>query len=171
MKKILLILSMGLSVNISTTAQSTSNRPATFSEYNPTNGRTPLTSVKEIDLPGAFQKIEVRGDITVILINEPTNKLLAKGNAIDLGQIRITLKNRKLLIDAQKKSSFAKLTIYIPVINADLLVTNGETEIFSLGTIKSKDLKIILNGDSRISVNHEGKLNVVPGEGYALVNK
>ena len=143
MKKIFLLLSMGLCVNISITAQTTSNRPATFSEYNPTNGRTPLTSLKEIDLPGVFRKIEVWGDITVILTNEPTSKLLAKGNAKDLGHLKITLKNQTLSIDAQKKSSFSKLTIYIPVVNADLLVTNGETEIFSLGTIKSKDLKII----------------------------
>jgi hypothetical protein len=50
-------------------------------------------------------------------------------------------------------------------------VTNGETEIFSLGTIMSKDLKIILNGDSRISVDYEGKLKILPGKGYALVNK
>jgi hypothetical protein len=96
---------------------------------------------------------------------------LAKGNPKDLNHIKTTLKNRKLLIDAQGKISSSKLTIYIPVINAALLVTNGKTEIFSLGTIKPKDLKIILNGDSRISVNYEGKLKILPGEGYDLVNE
>jgi|KBSSwiStaDraftv2_1062776.scaffolds.fasta_scaffold137548_2 hypothetical protein len=171
MKKIFLILSMGLCVNMSTTAQTASNKPTTFSEYNPTNGRTPLTGVKEINLPEIFQEVEIRGDITVVLTNEPASKLLAKGNPKDLSRIKTTLKNRKLLIDAQKRSSFSKLTIYIPVRNADLLVTNGVTEIFSLGTIMSKDLKIILNGDSRVSVNYEGKLNILPGAGYALVDK
>jgi hypothetical protein len=162
---------MGLCVTIYTTAQTASNRPTTFSEYNPTSSRMPLTGVKEIDLPEIFEEIEIRGDITLILTNEPASKLLVKGNPKDLSRIKTTLKNRKLLIDAQKKSSFSKLIIYIPVINADLLVTNGETEIFSLGTIMSKDLKIILNGDSRISVDYEGKLKILPGKGYALVNK
>jgi hypothetical protein len=50
-------------------------------------------------------------------------------------------------------------------------VTNGETEILSLGTIKSKDLEIILNGHSRISVNYTGKLKILPGLGYALLDK
>jgi hypothetical protein len=127
--------------------------------------------VKEINLPEVFQEIEVRGDITLILTNEPVSKLLIKGNPKDLNRIKTTLINRKLLIDAQKRSSFSKLTVYIPVINADLLVTNGETEIFSLGTLKSKDLKIILNGHSRISVNYEGKLKILPGVGYALLDK
>jgi hypothetical protein len=171
MKKIFLILSIGLYLNISTTAQTTSNKPTTFSEYNPSGIRMPLTGVKEINLSEVFQEIEVRGNITVILTNEPTSKLLAKGNPKDLNHIKTTLKNRKLLIDAQGKISSSKLTIYIPVINAALLVTNGKTEIFSLGTIKPKDLKIILNGDSRISVNYEGKLKILPGEGYDLVNE
>jgi hypothetical protein len=35
----------------------------------------------------------------------------------------------------------------------------------------SKDLKIILNGDSRVSVNYEGKLKILPGEGYAIAYK
>jgi Putative auto-transporter adhesin, head GIN domain len=170
MKKIFLILSMGLCVNMSTTAQTASNRPTTFSEYNPTSSRMPLSGVKEIDLPGVFQEIEIRGNITVILTNEPDSKLLAKGSPKDLSRIKTTLKDRKLLIDAQKKISFSKLTIYIPVTNADLLVTNGQTEIFSLGTIKS-DLKIILNGDSRISVDYTGKLKILPGKGYELVSK
>ena len=171
MKKIFLILSMGLCVNMSTSAQTASKRSTAFSEYNSAGSRLSLTGVKEIDLPETFQEIEIRGDVTLILTNEPTGKLLAKGNPKDLSRIKTTLKNQKLFIDAQKKSSFSKLTIYVPVTNAELLVTNGETEILSLGTIKSKDLEIILNGHSRISVNYTGKLKILPGLGYALLDK
>jgi hypothetical protein len=171
MKKILLILSIGLCVNISITAQTASARPSMFSEYNPTGDRMPVKGVKEIDLPGVFQEIEIRGNITVILTNEPDSKLLARGNPKDLSRIKTTLKDQKLLIDAQKKISFSKLTIYVPVTNADLLVTKGQTEIFSLGTITARDLKIILNGDSKISVDYKGNLKILPGLGYALVDK
>ena len=171
MKKILLILSIGLCVNICSTAQTSSDRPTIFLEYDPTSNRMPLTDVKEINLSEIFQEIEIRGDITLILTNEPANKLLAKGNPKDLRRIKTTIKDRKLIVDARGKITFSKLIIYIPVINAALLVTNGETEIFSLGTIKSKELKIILNGDSRVSLNYEGKLKILPGKGYELVNK
>jgi hypothetical protein len=170
MKKIFFILSMGLCVTIYTPAQTSSDRPTIFLEYDPTGDRMPLTDVKEIKLSEIFQEIEIRGDITLILTNEPASKLLAKGNAKDLSRIKTTIKNGKLIIDAREKVTFSKLILYIPIVDADLLVTNGETEIFSLGTIKSKDLKIILNGDSRVSVNYEGKLKILPGKGYELMS-
>ncbi|MBC7886791.1 MAG: DUF2807 domain-containing protein [Ferruginibacter sp.] len=123
---------------------------------------------KEINIGEAFQQVEVRGDVTLVLSNGPAGGLLLEGNQKDISGVKTILKNGQLVIDAAKKKSFAKLVVYIPAADIKSLIVYGAAEIFSSGKIKTPELEIILNGESFVTVNYEGIVKVTAGEEYYL---
>ena len=131
----------------------------------------PLTQSREVELMKPFHEVEVVGDVTVILTNNLDGKILFHGDPVEVQHAKATIKNRKLVIDANRKRSANKFIVYLPASNIKLLTTSGKAEILSSGTINTRDLEIFLNGSSFVSVRYVGKLNVVPGTGYELEYK
>ena len=131
--------------------------------------QAPLIRSREVELLKAYYEVEVIGDVTIILTNNLEGKILFRGDPKEIEAAKATIKNRKLIIDAYRKRSSNKLTVYLPVSTIRLLVTSGKTEVLSSGTIKTRDLEIFLNGSSFVSVRYDGKLNIVPGTGFELV--
>ena len=130
---------------------------------------TPLTQLREVELFKAYTDVEVIGDVTIILTNNLEGKIVFRGDPKEVEAAKATIKNRKLIIDAHRRRSFHKFTIYLPVSTTRLLITSGKTEILSSGTIKTPGLEIFLNGSSFVSVRYDGKLNIVPGTGLELI--
>lgn len=128
----------------------------------------PVTLSRRIELVKAFNEVEVLGDVTIILTNNLEGKVLFHGDPKDVRFAKATIKNKKLIIDANNKRSFSKMTVYLPASGFNSLITSGKTEILSSGTIKVHDLEILLNGSSLVSINYDGKLRVTPGTGYEL---
>jgi len=125
---------------------------------------------KEVNIIESFNQVEVRGDAMVILTNGPAGKLWLYGNMNDLDCVQTSVKNEQLIINAEKKRRKSKFTIYIPIANIASLIINGDTEVFSSGTIKTNDLEILLKGTSLVSVKYLGRLKVFAGGEYELVD-
>ena len=125
---------------------------------------------KEVNIMGWFHEVEVRGDVTVILTNGPAGKLWLNGNMDDLERVQTSVKNERLSINADMKRRKSKLTVYIPIATIASLVINGDTEVYSSGTIKTNDLEILLNGTSLVSVKYLGRLKVFAGERCELID-
>ena len=130
--------------------------------------RSTVVDRKEINVSEPFQHIEVRGNVNVILTNAPAGYILLEGNYKDLGAVETILRTGKVVIDAQQKNSFSNLNVYVSAVNLSSLTINGDGEIHSLGTVKTNELELILNGIVSVKVRNEGKVNVIAGEGYDL---
>jgi hypothetical protein len=128
----------------------------------------PVIQSREVELLKPFNEVEVSGDVTIILTNNLEGKILFQGDPEEVRQAKVTIKNRKLVINANRKRSLHKFTVYLPASKISLLTTSGKTEILSSGTINTNDLEIYLNGSAFVSVRYVGKLQVVPGTGYEL---
>ena len=128
----------------------------------------PVTQIKKIGLVEAFNKIEVRGNAVIVLTNNLTNSVVLRGDADDLEQATARVKKGKLVVNATKNYSGSKFIIYLPAGSINSLVTSGNTQILSSGTIKVSDLEILLSGSSRVSIRHEGNLRITPGTGYEI---
>lgn len=126
---------------------------------------------KKFDLIETFNEIEVRGnDIKIILTDNLDDQLVFQGNPKDVKAAKATVVNGKLIIDASRKKSYTEFKVYMSTANVRSMVTFGKMEILSSGTIKTRDLKLILNGSSLVSINHDGNLRIVPGSGYEFAN-
>lgn len=128
----------------------------------------PIVKIKKIDLAESFNKIEVRGNVIIVLTNNLTNSVVLRGEAGDLQEATAKVKKGKLVINTSKSYSGTKFIVYLPADHICSLSTSGITEILSSGTVKVSDLEILLSGSSRVSVRHEGKLRITPGTGYEI---
>src|SRR6188768_1564486 len=66
---------------------------------------------KELKVESAFQNIRIEGDISVILTNDPAGTVIIEGKEKEVNKIRAVLKNNILIIDANLKGIFTKLTL------------------------------------------------------------
>lgn len=130
----------------------------------------PVTQVKKIDIAEAFNKIEVRGNAVIVLTNNLTKSVVMRGDVNDLQEATARVKKGKLVINASRNYSGSKFILYLPAGSINSLVTSGTTQILSSGTIKVRDLEILLSGSSRVSIRHEGNLRITPGSGYELTD-
>jgi len=130
----------------------------------------PLIKIKKIDIAETFNKIEVRGNAVIVLTNNLTNSVVLRGDVNDLEQATAKVRKGKLIINAIKNYNPSKFIIYLPAGNINSLVTSGNTQILSSGTIKVSDLEILLSGSSHVSIRHEGNLRISPGAGYEITD-
>jgi len=130
----------------------------------------PHIEIKKIDIAETFNKIEVRGNAIIVLTNNLTNSVVLRGDVNDLEQATARVKKGKLVINANKNYYASKFIIYLPAGSINSLVTSGNTEILSSGTVKVSDLEILLSGSSRVSIQHEGNLTINPGAGYEITD-
>ena len=130
----------------------------------------PLIEIKKIDIAETFNKIEVRGNAVIVLTNNLTNSVVLRGDINDLQEATTSVRKGKLVINATRSYSGSKFIIYLPAGNIHSLVTSGNTQILSTGTIKVSDLEILLSGSSRVSIRHEGNLRITPGTGYEITD-
>ena len=125
---------------------------------------------KEVNIMGSFHQVEVRGDVLVFLTNGPAGKLWLTGSMDDLDRVQTSVKNERLVINADMKRRKSKLTLSIPVSTVTSLIIDGDTEVYSSGTIKTNDLEIVLDGTSLVSVKYLGRLKVLAGERCELID-
>jgi len=132
-------------------------------------GIVQVVDYKEISGGQAVKTIEVRGDVSIVLTNALGTKIMLEGNNKDIDVVKTTVKNGALVINAEKKKTISKLTVYLTVNDIHSLIVTGNAQIYSSG-IAVDNLDIILSGDSYVQVQHQGKLRIMAGEGYELAD-
>ena len=148
-KLFLSVLALGVFVTVN----------AQFHEHNPA-----VVVHKEIRNSLAFENVEVRGDITLVLTNEQRSDIQLQGNIMDIDMVTTVEKDNKLEISAKKNAS--ELIVFVPANKMHSLKINGDAKVFSSGDITVEDLVITLKGDSIVKIYHHGKLTVIPAQGY-----
>ena len=128
-----------------------------------------VVDYKEISNSQTIDRVEIRGDVSIVLTNALGTNILLEGNNKDIAVVKTVVKNGTLEINAERKSSFSKLTVYLTVNDIHSLIVTGNAQILSSG-ISVDNLDIILNGDSFVEVHHQGKLRIIPGAGYELAD-
>ena len=130
----------------------------------------PVIQIRKIDIAEAFNKIEVRGNVIIVLTNDLTNRVVLRGDVNDLQEATARVKKEKLIINVTRNYYASKFIIYLPAGSINSLATSGNTQIVSSGTIKVSDLEILLYGSSHVSIRHEGNLRITPGPGYEITD-
>jgi len=132
-------------------------------------GTSKGSDFKEIKLGKTFPEVEILGDVNLILTNGPNDKIMLKGDPFDLDGTKVKIANGKLLIRRTNETR-SKLQISMSVANLTRLVIEGDSEVFSSGTINTKALQIILDGTSIVSIKCNGKLDVFAGPGSKIID-
>ncbi len=131
----------------------------------------PQVIKKELITNKHFQNVYIIGNISVILTSEPAGTVVIEGNKNDVDNTKYKNKNSELTIYAGKKKRFGKITIYLSAGTLKQMLINGDGNVASIGTVKTDNLQIWLNGNIDVDININGKVSVDSGDGYELSRK
>jgi Putative auto-transporter adhesin, head GIN domain len=114
---------------------------------------------KELKVERTFEHIHIEGDISLVLTNDPAGTIIIEGKEKELKKIRPVFEKNVLIIDANRKQLFAKLTIYLSAITLQTIQLNGDGNISSIAFIQSEYLHISLNGNIKVKVKTMGQIS------------
>ena len=126
---------------------------------------------KQFKIESAFQSIRIEGDISLVLTNDPTGTVIIEGKENELKKINPVLEKKILIINANRKPLFAKLTMYLSAITLQAIQLNGDGNISSIDFIQSECLHISLNGNINVKVKTMGQLSFDKPDDIELVWK
>ncbi|HTL08876.1 MAG TPA: DUF2807 domain-containing protein [Chitinophagaceae bacterium] len=109
-------------------------------------------------LPANCGSICIDGDISLVLTNDTSASVAIEGKEKDISAIQPVMENGVLFINAAKRFSFAKRTVYLPAMALQLIRLNGNGDISSAGYINTHGLHIILNGNITVKVKTRGAI-------------
>ncbi len=144
-----------------------------FSYNNPerTGVSKPPIIRKELKVDSTFRSIQIEGDISVMLTNDPAGTIIIEGKENELNKIRPVFKNDVLFIYLNRKNIFSKLTLYLSVTTLQAIRLNGDANISSIESIKADHLHLSLNGNIKVKVNTVGHLSVDTPDDIELIWK
>src|SRR5215467_11348291 len=85
-------------------------------------GIVQVIDYKQISNGEEINKIEISGDVSIVLTNAIGTNIMLEGNNKDIDLVKTTVKNGTLEINAEKKKTFSKLTVYLAVNDIHSLV-------------------------------------------------
>ena len=126
---------------------------------------------KEFKVDNAFKSILLEGNISLVLTNDPAGTVIIEGKKKELNKINPVFKNNILVIDANQKNIFAKITINLSALAVETIQLNGDGYISSIDFIQSDHLHMSLNGNIRVKVRTLGKISFDAPDDIELLMK
>jgi hypothetical protein len=105
-----------------------------------------------------YEMIVVNNDIDVVLTESPVNEIMVTGEEESVSLVKHHVKRGVLTIGSKKGSLKGKATVYISVSGLKKLEVNGKSKVTSQGTLNSKSLKVIVNGEAKFDLKNNGSI-------------
>ena len=105
-----------------------------------------------------YEMIVVNNDIDVVLTESPVNEIMVTGEEESVSLVKHHVKRGVLTISSKMGSLKGKATVYISVSGLRKLEVNGKSKIVSQGSLNSKNLKVIVNGEAKFDLKNNGQI-------------
>lgn len=135
-------------------------------------GRDSKTASREVILTEGFARIIIEGEADLLLIEGESMSATIEDEAIDLNSTRITTQNGVLKIQVTRNRNKRPL-IKLHVNRLQVLEVNGDSNIRTLSTLKSENLRVLINSACKIALRVMGNVAVTASEGidYEFLKK
>lgn len=105
-----------------------------------------------------YEMIVVNNDIDVVLTESTVNEIMVTGEEESVKLVKHHVKKGILTIGSKTGSLKGKATVYISVSGLKKLEVNGKSKIISQGSLNSKCLKVIVNGEAKFDLKNNGQI-------------
>ncbi|WP_407520193.1 DUF2807 domain-containing protein [Lacibacter sp. MH-610] len=112
----------------------------------------------------SFQSIVINNDIDVVLTECPDAEIYVAGDKKDIAAVSYFVKKGILYIQSKSGSLKGKVTVHVPVSHLQLVEINGNSTVTSNGTLSSRLLKVVVNGEAKFDIRSFGKILVEADE-------
>jgi hypothetical protein len=121
--------------------------------------------IREVKLDAGFTKIIVDGDADLLLIEEESLIATIEDEAEDVNSTRITNQNGVLKVQVNRNRN-ERPVIKLPVRLLQALEVNGDGDVSTISTLKSKNLNVLINGVCKIELHVMGVISVDVADGF-----
>lgn len=125
---------------------------------------------KTVMLNGSCQRVEIFGDIEIVLSPTMSDRIILEGTATDVNIIGTKFKKGTLYVRAQWVNSAETTKVIVPAAMLKFVAVNGNTVVSSAGSLNVPKLLVVVNGESEVKIRSYGQVNVEAADGYYLTN-
>jgi hypothetical protein len=115
-----------------------------------------------------FHSVVVNNDIDLVLAEDTDNMIKIRGVEKHLKNVCYSIKKGVLYISSNGGSLKNKATVYLSVNDLQSLVVNGKSAINSKGTLNSKQLTVLVNGEAKFDLKNYGAIIMEAGNEIEL---
>lgn len=112
----------------------------------------------------SFASIVINNDIDVVLTECSDAEIYVAGDRKDIATVSYFVKKGILYIQSKGSSLKGKVTVHVPVSHLQLVEINGNSTLTSNGTLNSRLLKVVVNGEAKFDIKSFGKILVEADE-------
>ncbi len=106
----------------------------------------------------------INAHVTVVLVDAKSQPVRIGGDNFFLLNVDFRQAGGKLTVTARKKRNLRKRgVIYIPAGSLRHIEINSSALVKSAGTLHSRELDVVLNGECRVEITTAGRLNILNG--------
>jgi hypothetical protein len=105
-----------------------------------------------------YEMIVVNDDIDVVLTESSVMDIVVTGEEESITLVKHRVKRGVLEIGSKMGSLKGKATVYISVAGLKKLEVNGKSHVSTRGTLNSKTLIVIVNGEAKFDLKNAGEI-------------
>jgi Putative auto-transporter adhesin, head GIN domain len=173
MKKVVFLAGVVFSVLTQSFAQTAVSKKSYVVETSEASNITPASEKSyAIGTSETLANLRIEGNINVRLLIAPNvPNVYVQGSESFSKAIKTSLSHKTMTItaDVSSKSDNDVVIIYAP--SLEMLELNGDIKLNTVGTVDSEKLKVFINGNCRLTVQHAGKLNIKVDDEYELTER
>ena len=111
-------------------------------------------------LTQSYSNLVVLGDVDVTLVQGTSNQLTMEGYQNQLENVTMEVKGNTLYVSTKEKVKGKNPLVYIPVSNLEYLKVQGNSNVTTLGYLRSNDILIELASECNVQVKSSGRIAI-----------
>jgi hypothetical protein len=132
---------------------------------------TPAPVTRTISYKHTISQVSATGNFEIILTTAYSDRIILEGEQSPVEQVETVFKNGKLSVYDNRLDKTRALRIYVAAKELTHLSVYGQGTVSSEGKVVTSLQQVLLDGEIEVKVNATGKVNVIAGYDYDLIQK
>jgi septal ring-binding cell division protein DamX len=107
-----------------------------------------------------YSRIEIQGNVDVILVQGTSNNLTIEGYQTQLANVAFKVENNTLYVTTVSKIAGEKPIVYIPVSALSFIKVQGNSDVKTLGALQTNNLVIDVASECHVAIKSTGNITI-----------
>jgi hypothetical protein len=126
------------------------------------------TNTVQVTVNGSFNRIVVRDNVDVVLVETNSPTISIKGKAKQCQDVLLEVKDGVLTVSSRRPAIMKQAVVYVPVQQVEQITVKGYSDVSSAGALHSAKLHIQIEGECRVNVVNSGLVTVSNGPDHGF---
>ena len=127
--------------------------------------------IMKMEFAKIFTSLAVQDHVNIVLTNSSESEITIEGEKRDIKDLRASVSHGCLTVWMANSVDGKKITVYVPAAFLDLIYVNGDSNVKSASALNNRQLTVEINGECRIDIRSQGKIELRDGFDYEFKRK